>query len=410
MSTGVATRDKKKKKKIPYTIDYEGKQSSNYILSQKYSVFSQYKTFNNGDLNHLFFGDNLDVLLYLLNTGYKNKINLIYIDPPFATTFDFINKNQEYAYSDILCGAEYIEFLRERLIIMYELLSDKGSIYLHLDGNMAFAMKIIMDEIFGEKNSRGFITRKKCSTKNYTKNTFGNISDYILFYSKTKDYIWNRPYEEWDEEKIIKEYPCIDEKNGKRYKKVPIHAPGTRNGSSGKEWHGMLPPKGKHWQYTPEKLDELDKNGEIYWSPNGNPRRKIYCDYEKGIPFQDIWLNFRDSVNQNQKTTGYPTEKNIDMLKMIIESSSNNNDIVLDCFAGSGSFLEAAFELNRQWIGVDNSIESIKSIVTRFTVGLDLYGDYVNKKENKQPLLELFDKCQFDILSDNCRLQNLNKI
>ena len=81
--------------------------------------------------------------------------------------------------------------------------------------------------------------------------------------------------------------------------------------------------KGKHWQYTPEKLDELDKAGEIYWSPTGNPRRMVYCDPQKGIPVQDIWLDYRDSINQSQRTTGYPTEKNYEMLRMIIGASSN---------------------------------------------------------------------------------------
>ena len=80
---------------------------------------------------------------------------------------------------------------------------------------------------------------------------------------------------------------------------------------------------GKHWQYTPDKLNELDAAGEIYWSPTGNPRRKVFCDPSKGVPIQDIWLNYRDSINQAQKTTGYPTEKNMDMLKMIVTASSN---------------------------------------------------------------------------------------
>ena len=170
-----------------------------------------------------------------------------------------------------------MEFLRERLILIKELLTDDGSIYLHLDGKMAFTMKLIMDEIFGENNCRAFITRKKCSTKNYTKNTYGNISDYIMFYSKTDKYVWNRPFVPWEYDKMIEQYPCIDE-HGRRYKKVPVHAPGVRNGETGKEWRGKLPPKGKHWQYSPDKLDELDAAGEIYWSPTGNPRRIVFCD------------------------------------------------------------------------------------------------------------------------------------
>ena len=283
---------------------------------------------------------------------------------------------------------------------MRELLSEKGSIYLHLDATMAFVMKLVMDEISGEENCRAFITRRKCSTKNYTKNTYGNISDYILFYSKGPCYTWNRPYDPWQIEKLNEEYPCIDEKSGKRYKKVPLHAPGIRNGETGKEWRGKLPPEGKHWQYTPEKLDELDASGEIYWSPTGNPRRKIFSDSSKGVPIQDIWLNYRDCINQAQKTTGYPTEKNFEMLKMIVEASSNPGDLVLDCFAGSGTTLQAAFECKRKWIGADNSPESLKAILKRFTSGLEEYGDYVNPSHSHPPAaLPPEEKCPFTLLA-----------
>ena len=403
MATGIPPKEGNNKRKTPISITYDGKLSVSEVLAKSFFDYSVYTTINNGADNHFFFGDNLDALLYLLNNGYKSKISLIYIDPPFATSANFVNRNQDHAYSDSLCGGEYVEFLRERLIIMRELLSDDGSIYLHLDGNMAFVMKVVMDEIFGEKNCRAFITRKKCSTKNYTKNSFGNISDYIMFYSKTDRYIWNRPFAPWDYEKMIEQYPYIDEKTGRRYKKVPIHAPGTRNGETGKEWRGKLPPKGKHWQYTPEKLDKLDAAGEIYWSPTGNPRRKVFCDTEKGIPIQDIWLNYRDSINQSQMTTGYPTEKNYEMLKMIVAASSNPGDIVMDCFAGSGTTLGAAFELGRLWIGVDSGIESIKAILKRFVSGLEIYGDYVSdSNDTRQCCFDLFPKCAFDIsVTDN---------
>ena len=160
-----------------------------------------------------------------------------------------------------------------------------------------------------------------------------------------------------------------------------------------------MPPKGKHWQYTPDKLDELDAAGEIYWSPTGNPRRMVFCDPSRGIPVQDIWMDYRDSVNQAQKTTGYPTEKNFNMLKMIVEASSNEGDIVMDCFAGSGTTLGAAFELDRQWVGVDNSFESLRSILKRFVSGLEVYGDYVNTPEHVQCSIDSMDKCGFTIHS-----------
>lgn len=402
MATGIPSKENISKQKTPISLIYEGKSSVEEILSKAHSVFSLFSSVNGGGNNHLYFGDNLNALLYMLENGYRNRVRLIYIDPPFATSSNFVNRNQEHAYSDSLSGGEYVEFLRERIVVMRELLSDDGSIYLHLDGNMAFTMKLILDEIFGEKNFRAFITRKKCSTKNYTKNTYGNISDYIMFYSKTSNYVWNRPFDPWEYDKMVEQYPYVDEKTGKRYKKVPIHAPGTRNGETGKEWRGRLPPKGKHWQYTPEKLDEFDAAGEIYWSPTGNPRRMVFCEPNKGIPVQDIWLDYRDSINQSQLTTGYPTEKNYEMLKLIVGASSNPGDVVLDCFAGSGTTLGAAFELGREWIGVDNSPESVKAILKRFTVGLDIYGDYVtDTPEYEQMSLDLLSKCSFDILTDH---------
>ena len=400
MATGIPPKKNNRRKKIFVSLSYDGKKTKENIISRPSLKFENVFSVNGNGKNMLFYGDNFDALLYLLHSGYKNKVTLIYIDPPFATASNFINRKLEHAYSDSLCGGEYVEFLRERLILMHELLADNGSIYLHLDSKMAFTMKLIMDEVFGEDNFRAFITRKKCSTKNYTKNTFGNISDYIMFYSKSSEYVWNRPYATWEMDRMIEEYPYIDEITGKRYKKVPVLAPGVRNGETGKEWRGKMPPTGKHWQYTPNKLDELDAAGEIYWSSTGNPRRKVFCDPSKGIPIQDIWLNYRDSINQAQKTTGYPTEKNYEMLKMIVCASSNPGDIVLDCFAGGGTTLGAAFECGRTWIGADNSTESIKSILKRFTSGLDIYGNYVNTQNDcKQILFEFEKKCQFTIMS-----------
>lgn len=411
MATGVTPHKKITKKKLPFFVDYDGKEEIDSVLSFVGSNFDRLIWNNGNSENKFFFGDNLDVLSFLVRSGYRNKVKLVYIDPPFATASDFLSRSLKHAYSDNLVGGEYIEFIRKRVIFIHQLLMGEGTLYLHLDGTMAFAIKLILDEIFGVQNCRAFITRKKCSTKNYTKKTFGNVSDYIMVYTKSSQYTWNRPFIPWDEDKIIEQYPYLDSKTGRRYKKVPIHAPGVRNGETGKPWRGMLPPPGKHWQYTPEKLDELDKAGEIYWSPTGNPRRMVFCDQQKGIPRQDIWLDFRDSINQSQKTTGYPTEKNYDMLKMIVETSSNEGDIVLDCFAGSGTTLAAAYDLGRQWLGVDNSIESLKAILKRFTLGLDTYGDYViSNKHIQQPLFNEITPCVFSVIANRTNFSEIEKI
>lgn len=352
-------------------------------------AFKKLKTNTGIGIRQLYKGDNLNVLRRLVDDeSVCGKVNLIYIDPPYNTGGAFETRDFKYAYNDSFPLADYMQFMRARLELMYKLLADTGSIYVHLDGNMVFHVKVMMDEILGMQNFKGMITRKKCKSKNFTRKTYGNISDYILFYTKTSNPVWNRPYEQWDGEKVQKEYPFVENGTGRRYKHVPLHAPGKRNGATGGEWKGMLPPEGKHWQFTPEKLDEMEARGEIHWSSNGNPRRKVYLDNSKGVPVQDIWLDFLDVNNQNTHITGYPTEKNIDMLKRIIETSSNPGDLVLDCFAGSGTTLVAAEELGRQWIGADIGDEAIQTIERRFLYGTQPMGDYTKKRVQPQSLFD----------------------
>lgn len=383
MATGVP---KKKTSKSTQCIklEYSGKKAEAEIKSYPPSKIHNIWRNHSNSSNALFFGENLGILSRLRKEStIAGKIKLIYIDPPFATQTAFHSRDLTHAYEDIVGGAEYIEALRERLVLLHDLLSDDGSIYLHLDDKMIFQMKIVLDEIFGAENYRNFIVRKKCNPKNYTRLKYGNISDYILYYTKSSQYTWNRPVEVWTEERA-KEYQYVEPETGRRFMKVPVHAPGTRNGETGKKWRGMLPPPGKHWQYTPEKLDEMDARGEIFWSSNGNPRRKVYLDQSKGINVQDIWLDFRDAHNQNICITGYPTEKNPALLARIIESSSNPGDIVLDCYSGSGTTLAVAQSLERKWIGIDNSKEAISATLKRFSHGTKPMGDFVNgKKENK---------------------------
>ena len=175
-----------------------------------------------------------------------------------------------------------------------------------------------------------------------------------------------------------------------RYKLVPVHAPGTRNGETGKPWRDRMPPPGKHWQFKPSKLDELDAAGDIHWSRNGNPRRKVYLPENKKVALTDYWEKFRDAHHQSICITGYPTEKNLQMLKTIVSASSTEGDIVIDPFCGSASTLHAANELNRKWIGIDNSIAAFHAIFDRFFNGLKPMGDYVKKPKNKEEYKKLF--------------------
>jgi adenine-specific DNA-methyltransferase len=395
MATGIPgkTKDKDNLKTNPkqsFRLEYEGKASIEEIFNTPPAELHRVLSIDKQPKNRLIYGENLRVIRTLLDDAdMAGKVGLIYIDPPYATGLGFESRKQTHAYHDFLGGADYLEFIRQRLILLRELLANHGSIYLHLDEKMAFPVKVLMDEIFGVKNFRNWITRKKCNPKNYTRKQYGNISDYILFYTKSDDYVWNQPFEAWTEVTAKKEYQYIEEETGRLYKKVPVHAPGVRKGETGKPWRGMLPPPGKHWQYTPKLLDEMDARGEIYWSPTGNPRRKVYFDNSKGIAVQDIWLEFKDAHNQNIKITGYPTEKNPELLKRIILASSNKGDLVLDAFLGSGTTIAVAEELEREWIGIDNSPLAIDITVHRLANGTEAMGDFVNGNGNtpKQELL-----------------------
>ncbi|MCL2335604.1 MAG: site-specific DNA-methyltransferase [Endomicrobia bacterium] len=325
-----------------------------------------------GAANKLIFGDNLSVMKELLDT-YSGRINLIYIDPPFATNTNFrIGNNRanavsssyedEIAYEDTVLGDDFLEFLRERLVFLKELLSDNGSIYLHIDYKIGHYVKLVMDDVFGQKMFRNDITRIKCNPKNFQRKAYGNIKDMILFYSKSDSYVWNEPIIPFSEDDKVKLFKKTDA-NGKKYTTIPLHAPGeTVNGNTGKEWRGVKPPKGRHWRSDPSVLDMLDEQGLIEWSANGVPRKKIFSDSKEGKRMQDIW-EFKDP-----QYPVYPTEKSLDMLKFIIETSSNEGDLVLDCFAGSGTTLAAAQELNRNWIGIDKSDKAIKVIRKRLSL------------------------------------------
>ena len=374
MATGVPS--KRRGVSAPYTLTYAGKMARVDVLAlppaEPVAVPLASTT---GVLYH---ADNLPALLWLRRQDdVRRKVRAVYIDPPYATAMSFVDRDANHAYDDHLGGAAYVESLRRRLIVLHDLLADDGSIFVHLDQNMVFEAKLVMDEVFGRDRFRNFITRKKCNPKNYTRNNFGNVADHVLFYSKGDRNVWHRPHDAWTPEKVAAEYPCVDAASGRRYKKVPVHAPGRRNGETGKPWRGKAPPVGKHWQYPPATLDRLDAAGDIYWSPTGNPRRKVYFDQSDGIPVQDIWMGHRDAHNQNVRVTGYPTEKNVDLVKRLVGATTNPGDLVLDCYCGSGTTLEAAAALGRRFIGVDAARPAIDATVERFARGREPMGDFV---------------------------------
>jgi len=340
-------------------------------------------------------GDNFEVMASLLSSGFAGKVDLIYIDPPFNTNQVFTVDDSHIstisrassslvAYSDNMSQSEYLEFLRERLLLLRELLSEQGSIYLHIDCKMGHYVKMIMDEVFGANNFINDISRIKSNPKNFKRKAYGNQKDVVYFYAKNKDEnIFNDVTIQLDNTDRSRMFNKIDE-NGRRYNTVPVHAPGeTQNGKTGGLWRDMMPPKGRHWRTDPDELEKLDQQSLIEWSKNGVPRIKKYADEHKGKKVQDVWYYLDPAYPE------YPTEKNQEMLKMIVEQSSNKSSIVMDCFAGSGSTLLASETLGRKWIGIDQSDFSEKVIRSRLKDADAIMDDYTSLiNEKVKPIIK----------------------
>lgn len=323
----------------------------------------------------LIYGDNFPAMARML-ANYQGKIDLIYIDPPFNTQSNFYRSEKrvahisysasdELAYSDKLPLYEYLEYMRERLQLIYMLLSSAGTLYLHIDIKVGHYLKIILDEIFGMHCFLNEITRVKSNPKNFQRKAYGNQKDVIYVYAKNHGKnIFNNIKENPKCGDLINLYPKID-KDGRQYTTVPCHAPGeTKKGATGGEWRGIKPPPGRHWRCAPAELDSLDKQGLIEWSSNKVPRIKKYAEQYEGKKIQDIWTDFKDPAYPV-----YPTEKNMAMLEQIVKQSSNPDSLVLDCFCGSGAFVAGALRQGRRAIGIDSSAVALETARKRPELG-----------------------------------------
>ncbi|MFX0071109.1 MAG: site-specific DNA-methyltransferase [Candidatus Hermodarchaeota archaeon] len=314
--------------------------------------------------NLLLCGDNKKFMKWLL-TKFSNKIQLIYIDPPYATGSDFslkvqIGKNQEIisdlAYEDKWVEGldSYLNFMHERLILMKELLSNKGSIYIHIDWHVSHYIKIMMDEIFGAENFRNEIVWAYPAASARTRRFFIRSFDTILFYSKSDDYTFN------DDPKIYMEYSDrVKNALKKDDKGIFYYRGGSHDG---------------------KKLS-----------------RKVYVN-QKGIFPRDVWNDIPYIRANTLEYQGFSTQKPERLLKRIILASSNFNDLIADFFCGSGTTLVVGEKLGRKWIGCDISPNNIHLTKKRM-LDIKNSNDIVNwkKKFNKkcQPFLVLnfnFDK------------------
>ncbi len=387
---------------------------------------------NNEFLNRLIYGDNLLAMQALLagdpDTGLpsmRGKIDLIYIDPPFDSKADYRTKIhlpsvdiekkpsviEQFAYSDTWKDGtkSYLEMIVSRFVLMRELLSEQGSIYVHIDWHVGHYVKVILDDIFGKEYFRNEIVWKRTTSRGGSE-YFNHIHDVIFLYSKSKSSVWNQQYTDYREEYIDQMFRNYD-KSGKRYRLSPLTAPGkTAEGESSKLWKGYDPSrvgKGRHWaipgfirvnlskdaqESTLKALEELEDMGRIVWSTNHVPNFIQYVEDLPGVELQSIWTDIGVSSNFN-----YDTEKPESLIERIMLSSSNEGSIVADFFSGSGTLGAVAEKLGRKWImcdlGKPASMISRKRLIDQDSKPF-LYqsiGDYQK---------EQFERSQFRRISD----------
>ena len=310
-----------------YELTYAGKMRREDVLAgedgtlpvplQVERVFNgdEHPAFEDGWRNMIVFGDNLQFLKTinenkdpLIKDKVKGKVKLIYIDPPFATQDEFQNKEGAKAYSDKKKGSEFLEFIRRRLIVAREILADNGSIYVHLDEKMVDYVKTIMDEVFGKNNYRRQIIWSTKTSSGYKSKAENWIRghDIILYYVKSSNFEFNKQY-------------------SLNYKKEYL-----------------------------DRFKKVDEHGRKYRDDRSNGVKQ-YLDELKGIALTDVWddiMSFQQAAT-SQEIVGYPTQKPEELLARIIKSSTNEGDLVMDFFGGSGTSMVVAEKLGRRWITCD---------------------------------------------------------
>ena len=312
--------------------------------------------------NRLVWGDRKYVLPALLSE-FVGAVDLVYIDPPFATGANFSFQVQvdgsdftkeptlieQKAYRDTwgrgLDG--YLAWLSESLSYLYQLLAPNGSLYLHLDWRVVHYAKAILDEIFGTQGFRNEIIWKR-TTAHSDAHTAGAIHDTLLFYSKSDKWTWNEQFTPY-EQSYLDQYYRYKEPNGRRFMSADLSAAGLSGGRSDYIWNGVR----RLWRIPEVTMRRLDKEGRIFYTKNGMPRLKRYLDEAKGQPLSDVWQDIFPVVSWSKERVGYDTQKPEELLRRILSASSNSNDLVLDCFCGSGTTPVVAEKLGRRWIAAD---------------------------------------------------------
>ena len=373
----------------------------------------------NGWMNKIFWGDNLQVMSHLLKE-YRGQIQLIYIDPPFDSRADYKkqikikNKTaigdtssfEEKQYSDIWTNDEYLQFMYERIILIRELLSDTGMLFLECDPTRGHYIKIILDEIFGQDNFVNQIIWKRTFSHGdmgQGAKHLGRLHDNIFLYRKSSNVKLNTVYTPYSEKYINDFYKYTDE-SGRKYRLVSLLGPGgAAKGNPFYEFLGVS----RYWVHSKAKMQELYEKGIIIQTKPGSvPQKKRYLDEAPGVPLQDIWVDIAAVQGGALENQNYPTQKPEALLERIIQLGSNPGDIVFDCFMRSGTTQAVAMKLGRRFIGADINLGAIQTTTKRL-VGVANELNTQMQEETKYTGFEVYNVNNYDFFRNPVEARDL---
>jgi len=321
------------------------------------------------EINKLILGDNLEIL----RSMDSETIDLIYLDPPFFSNRNYEviwgDKGEVRSFEDRWSGGidHYIAWLKERVIEMHRMLKPTGSIFLHCDWHADSYIRVeILDKIFGMNNYRNQILWVRSNPKSHASKIFPNTTDSIFWYTKTDKFIFNKVYGEHDSSYVDKAYKYEDEKGC--YRLLPLLNPNDNRPNLTYEFLGV----NRVWRWTRERMEQAYKDGlVVQLKPGAVPQYKLYLEDSKGKTVTNFWNDIKPLSSKEE--IGYPTQKPQELMNRIIVCASNEGDVVMDPFVGGGTTITVAEKLNRQWIGIDQSVQAVKVTEMRLQNQMDLF-------------------------------------
>ncbi|GAA9392676.1 hypothetical protein HpHA274_04480 [Helicobacter pylori] len=341
--------------------------------------------FNEGEINGTLIKSENYQALNSLKNRYKETIDCIYIDPPFNTGSDF-------AYIDKFQDSTWLSLMHNRLELAYDFLSSQGSFYLHLDNNANYLGRMLLNDIFGKENFRNEIIWRRKQATSYGDKYFGVVSDTIFLYSKTDKNIFHtiKSLNDENTQKYIKERFVFSDKDGRKYMKSPLvnslNRPNLKY-----VFQGINPPP-NGWLYSQTRMQELFDNNELLIpnDPNARIYRKIFLDKYEGQEISNLWLDISIVNPMAIEQEDFQTQKPEKLLERIIQASSDENSIVLDFFAGSGTTCAVAHKLKRKYIGIEMGEHFERVILPRLKKVIGGFKSGVAKEFNGGGVMKVY--------------------